>query len=63
MSTLIYNYLKDKIKILETNSKNKNMRDMHRGTDEFMKSYQFRTSFMNDENSDLFSGFFEQMEE
>jgi hypothetical protein len=55
--------LKDKIEELETNSKNKNMKDIHRGTDKFMKSYQFRTNFMNDENSDLFSDFFEQMEE
>jgi hypothetical protein len=49
--------LKDKNKELATNSKNKK-RDMHRGTDEFMKSYQFRTNFMNNENSDLFSDFF-----
>lgn len=63
MSTLIYDQLKDKIEELETNSKNKNMKDIHRGTDKFMKSYQFRTNFMNDENSDLFSDFFEQMEE
>jgi hypothetical protein len=63
MSTLNYEYLKDKIKELETNSKNKNMRSMHRGTGEFTTSYQFRTNFMNDENSDLFSDFFEHMEE
>lgn len=31
---------------------------MHRETDECMKSYQFRTNFMSDENSTLFADFF-----
>jgi hypothetical protein len=38
MSTLICKYLKDEIKELETNSKNKNMRGMHRRAGEFTES-------------------------
>jgi hypothetical protein len=30
-------YMKDKIRELETNSKNKNIKDLYRGTDEFKK--------------------------
>jgi hypothetical protein len=36
-------YLKDKINELESNSKNKNMRDLYRGINEFKKGYQPRT--------------------
>jgi hypothetical protein len=32
-------YLKDKINELESNSKNKNIRDLYRGTNEFKKGY------------------------
>jgi hypothetical protein len=31
--------LKDKISEVETNSKNKNIRDLHRGINEFKKGY------------------------
>jgi hypothetical protein len=36
-------YLKDKINELESDSKNKNIRDLYRGINEFKKSYQPRT--------------------
>jgi hypothetical protein len=41
-------YLKDKIIELESNSKNKNIRDLHRGINEFRKSYQPRTNLVKD---------------
>jgi hypothetical protein len=37
-------YLKDKIKELGSNSKNKNIRDLYRGINEFKKGYQPRTN-------------------
>jgi hypothetical protein len=33
-------YIKDKINELATNSKNKNIRDLYRGINEFKKGYQ-----------------------
>jgi hypothetical protein len=35
-------YLRDKINKLESNSKNKNIRDMYRGINEFTKGYKPR---------------------
>jgi prefoldin subunit 5 len=35
-------YLKDEINELETNNKNKNIRDLYRGINEFKKGYQHR---------------------
>jgi hypothetical protein len=46
-------YLKDKINELESNSKNKNIRDLYRGINEFKKSYQPRTDLVKDEKGDL----------
>jgi hypothetical protein len=46
-------YLKDKINEPEGNSKNKNIRDLHRGMDEFKKTYKPTTNFVKDENGDL----------
>jgi hypothetical protein len=37
-------YLKDKINDIESNSNNKNIRDLYSGTDEFKKGYQPRTN-------------------
>jgi hypothetical protein len=37
------------------NSKNKNIRDLYRGIDEFKKGYQSRTNFIKDESGDLFA--------
>jgi hypothetical protein len=46
-------YLKDKINELVTNSKNKNIRDMYRGINEFNRGYQPRNNLVKDENGDL----------
>jgi hypothetical protein len=37
----------------EMNSKNKNIRDLYRGINEFKRSYQSRSSLMKDYNGDL----------
>jgi DNA repair ATPase RecN len=41
-------YLKDKINELESNSKNKNLRDLYRGINEFKTGYQTRTILVRD---------------
>jgi hypothetical protein len=46
-------YLKDKINELESNSKNKNTRDLYRGINEFKKGYQPRTNLVKDKRGDL----------
>jgi hypothetical protein len=46
-------YLKDKINKLEPNSKNKNIRYLYRGINEFKKGYQPRTNLVKDERGDL----------
>jgi hypothetical protein len=46
-------YLKNKINELETDSKNKNIRDLYRGVNEFKKGYQPRTNMVKEENGDL----------
>jgi hypothetical protein len=46
-------YLKYKINEIESNSENKNTRDLCRGTAEFKKVYQPRTNVVKDERSDL----------
>jgi hypothetical protein len=46
-------YLKDKINELESNSKNKNIRDLYRGINKFKKGYQPRTNLVKDEKCDL----------
>jgi hypothetical protein len=43
-------YLKNKINELETNSKNKNKRDLCRDINEFKKGHQPRTSIVKEEN-------------
>jgi hypothetical protein len=45
--------LRDKINELETNSKNKNIRDLSRGINEFKKGYQPRINIIKDENGNL----------
>jgi hypothetical protein len=45
--------LKDKINELESNSKNKNIRDLYRGVNVFKKGYQPRTNLVKDERGDL----------
>jgi hypothetical protein len=46
-------YLKGKINELETNNKNKNIRDLYRGINEFKKGYQPRINIIKDENGNL----------
>jgi hypothetical protein len=46
-------YLKGKINELETNNKNKNIRDLYRGINEFKKGYQPRIDIIKDENGNL----------
>jgi hypothetical protein len=45
--------MKDEINELESNSKNKNIRDLYRGINEFKKGYQPRTNLVKDERGDL----------
>jgi hypothetical protein len=46
-------YLKGKINKLETNNKNKNIRDLYTSIDEFKKGYQPRLNIIKDENGNL----------
>jgi hypothetical protein len=46
-------YQKGRINELETNNKNKNIRDLYRGINEFKKGYQPRINFIKDENGNL----------
>jgi hypothetical protein len=46
-------YLKNKINLFESNSKNKNIRDLYRSINEFKKGYQPRTNLVKDESGDL----------
>jgi hypothetical protein len=46
-------YLTAKINELETNSKNKNIRDLYRGISDFKKGYQPRTNVVKDEKGEV----------
>jgi hypothetical protein len=46
-------YLKGKINELETSNKNKNIRDLYRGINEFKKGYKPRINIIKDENGNL----------
>jgi hypothetical protein len=46
-------YVKGEINELEANNKNKNIRDLYRGTNEFKKGYQPRINIIMDENGNL----------
>jgi hypothetical protein len=46
-------YLKDKMKELATNSKNKNIRNLYRGINQFKRRYQPRNNLVKDENGDF----------
>jgi hypothetical protein len=46
-------YLKDKINELAMNSKNKNIRDLYRGINEYRRGYQPRINLVKDKNGDL----------
>jgi hypothetical protein len=45
--------VKDKINELESNSKNKNIRDLYKGINEFKKGYQPRPNLVRDERGNL----------
>jgi hypothetical protein len=45
--------LKDNIYELESNSKNKNIRGLYKGVNEFKKVYQPRTNLVKDERGDI----------
>jgi hypothetical protein len=45
--------LKDKMNKLETNNKNKNIRDSYRGINELKEEYQPRINIIKDENCNL----------
>jgi hypothetical protein len=47
--------MKDKINELARNSKNKNIRDLYRGINEFKRSYQPSSKFVKAENGDRLS--------
>jgi hypothetical protein len=49
-------YLKVKINELATNSKNKNIRELYRGINEFKRGYQLRNNLVKDKNADLLAG-------
>jgi hypothetical protein len=49
-------YLKGKIKELETNSKIKNSRVLYKGINDFKKGYQPSTTIVKDEKGDLVTG-------
>jgi hypothetical protein len=46
-------YLKGKINELETNNKNKNIRHLYKGINEFKKGYQSRINIIKNENDNL----------
>ncbi|PNF28088.1 hypothetical protein B7P43_G12259, partial [Cryptotermes secundus] len=48
-------HLKDKIDELAMNSKNKNIRDLYRGINDFKRGYQPSSNLVKDENGDLLS--------
>jgi hypothetical protein len=48
-----WEYLKDIINELESNSKNKNIRNLCRGINKFKKGYQPRTNLVKDVRGDL----------
>jgi hypothetical protein len=59
-------YWKDRINELESKSRNKNIRDLYRGINEFKKGYQPRTNFVKDDRGVLLVDLdktFEQVEE
>jgi hypothetical protein len=53
ISVIKREYLKDKLKEFSTNGKNKNIRDLYRGINEFKMGYQPRSNLVNYENSDF----------
>ena len=46
-------YLKGKLSEIDTNSKNKNIRDLYKGMKDFKKGYQARVTLIKNENEEL----------
>jgi hypothetical protein len=46
-------YMKGKFNEFDSNNKNKNIRDLYRGINEFKKGYQPRINIIKDENGNL----------
>jgi hypothetical protein len=53
VESIFLQYLKAKLNELETNSKNKNMRDLYMGISDFKTGYQPRTNVVEHEEGDL----------
>jgi hypothetical protein len=51
-------YLKDKINELATNNKNKNIRELYRGINEFKRGYQPGSNLMKDDNGEQLADHF-----
>jgi hypothetical protein len=49
----ILEYLQEKINELESNSKNKNIRDLYKGINKFRKGYQPKNNLVMDDRGDL----------
>jgi hypothetical protein len=45
-------YMKDKMNELATNSRNKSIRDLYRGRNEFKRGYEPKHNLVKDENGD-----------
>jgi hypothetical protein len=56
-------YLKDEISEHAMNDKNKNIRDLYRGINEFESSYQPRNHFVKDENGSMLADSHSTLEE
>jgi hypothetical protein len=54
-------YLQKKIDEFATNTKNKNIRELYRGINEFNRGYQPRSNLVKDENGDLLENYFSQI--
>jgi hypothetical protein len=54
-------YLKDKVNELATNSKNKNIKDLYKGINQFKRGYQLRNNLVKDENGDLYFKYVEEL--
>jgi hypothetical protein len=49
-------YLKEKFTEVETNNKNKNIKDLYRGINKFQNGYLCRTALVKDKSDDLLAG-------
>jgi hypothetical protein len=52
-----WEYLKDKMNVLATNSKNKNIKNIYRGIKEYKRGYQSVSNLLKDGNGDLLADY------